>query len=114
SSVFSFSSRRRHTRSKRDWSSDVCSSDLVPVVEETGELIGIVTVDDVIDVLNDEAMQDFSGLAGVDVDEQYSSPWNSAKSRLPWLITLLFLGMGTSTLISQYEGMISEVATLSL
>ena len=86
----------------------------VPVVEETGELIGIVTVDDVIDVLNDEAMQDYSGLAGVDVDEQYSSPWNSAKSRLPWLITLLFLGMGTSTLISQYEGMISEVATLSL
>ncbi len=86
----------------------------VPVIEETGELIGIVTVDDVIDVLNDEAMQDYSGLAGVDVDEQYSSPWNSAKSRLPWLITLLFLGMGTSTLISQYESMISEVATLSL
>jgi len=86
----------------------------VPVVEETGELIGIVTVDDVIDVLNDEAMQDYSGLAGVDVDEQYSSPWNSAKSRLPWLITLLFLGMGTSTLISQYEDMIAEVATLSL
>lgn len=86
----------------------------VPVVEETGELIGIVTVDDVIDVLDDEAMQDYSGLAGVDVDEQYTSPWNSAKSRLPWLITLLFLGMGTSTLISQYEGMISEVATLSL
>jgi magnesium transporter len=86
----------------------------VPVVEETGELIGIVTVDDVIDVLDDEAMQDYSGLAGVDVDEQYTSPWASAKSRLPWLIILLFLGMGTSSLISNYEGMISEVSTLSL
>lgn len=86
----------------------------LPVTEETGELIGIITVDDIIDVLDDEATQDYSGLAGVDVDEQYVSPLQSAKSRLPWLITLLFLGMGTSTLIGRFEGMISEVATLSL
>ena len=86
----------------------------IPVVEETGELIGIVTVDDIIDVIDDEAMQDYSGLAGVDVDNQYESPLKSAKSRLPWLITLLFLGMGTSTLISQFEGMIAQVAILSV
>lgn len=86
----------------------------IPVVEATGELLGIITVDDILDVMDDEAMADYSGLAGVDVDEQYESPSKSAKSRLPWLITLLCLGMGTSSLISQFEGMISEVATLSL
>ncbi|MCZ0717738.1 magnesium transporter [Aerococcus kribbianus] len=86
----------------------------IPVIEETGELIGIVTVDDIIDVIDDEATQDYSGLAGVDVDEQYENPLKSSKSRLPWLITLLFLGMGTSTLISQFEDMIAEVAILSI
>lgn len=86
----------------------------LPVTEETGELIGIITVDDIIDVIDDEATSDYSGLAGVDVDEQYVNPIQSAKSRLPWLITLLFLGMGTSSLIGRFEGVISEVATLSL
>lgn len=86
----------------------------LPVTEETGELIGIITVDDVIDVIDDEATSDYSGLAGVDVDEQYVNPLISAKSRLPWLITLLFLGMGTSSLIGRFEDMITEIATLSL
>lgn len=86
----------------------------LPVTETTGELVGIVTVDDVLDVMDEEAAEDYSGLAGVDVDQVHESPVRAARSRLPWLITLLFLGMGTSTLISQFEGMISEVATLSL
>ncbi|AMC00063.1 magnesium transporter MgtE [Aerococcus urinaehominis] len=87
----------------------------LPITAETGQLVGIITVDDIIDVIDEEATSDYSGLAAVDVEEQQSfSPGQAAKSRLPWLITLLVLGMGTSTLIGRFEGMISEVATLSL
>lgn len=86
----------------------------IPVIEATGELLGIITVDDILDVMDEEAVADYSGLAGVSVDEPYQTPVKSAQSRLPWLITLLFLGMGTSTLIGHFEDMISEVATLSL
>lgn len=86
----------------------------VPVTEVTGELLGIVTVDDIIDIIDEEAASDYSGLAGVDVVTKHTSPAQAARSRLPWLITLLCLGIGTSTLISQFEDMIAEVATLSL
>lgn len=86
----------------------------VPVVDENNVLLGIITVDDIIDVIDEEAVSDFSGLAGVDVEEQSENPFVAASKRLPWLITLLFLGMGTSTLISQYEGLISDASILSV
>jgi Mg/Co/Ni transporter MgtE len=66
-------------------------------------LLGIVTVDDIIDVIDDEAASDYSGLAGVNVEEINENPVKAASRRLPWLITLLFLGMSTASLISHYE-----------
>lgn len=86
----------------------------IPVTEYTGELVGIITVDDILDVMDEEALEDYSGLAAVDVDEVHETSVQAAAGRLPWLITLLFLGMGTATLIGRFEGLISEVATLSL
>lgn len=86
----------------------------LPVVDENNVLLGIITVDDVMDVMHEEATSDYSGLAAVDVEEQTANPFRAAASRLPWLITLLFLGMGTSTLISRYEGLIADVAVLSI
>lgn len=85
----------------------------LPVVGFNRELLGIITVDDIIDIIQDEADSDYSGLAAVNVSEEHESPWSAAKSRLPWLITLLFLGMGTATLISQYEGLIEKASVLS-
>lgn len=85
----------------------------LPVIGFDRELLGIITVDDVIDVINDEAASDYSGLAAVNVDAEHETPWSAAKSRLPWLITLLFLGMGTATLISQYEELIETASVLS-
>lgn len=66
----------------------------VPVVDENNVLLGIITVDDIIDVIDEEAVSDFSGLAGVDVEEQSENPFVAASKRLPWLITLLFFGYG--------------------
>ena len=60
-----------------------------------------------------KAVSDFSGLAGVDVEEQSENPlWRHPSGCRGWL--LLFLGMGTSTLISQYEGLISDASILSV
>lgn len=86
----------------------------LPVIDENNILLGIITVDDIMDVMHEEATSDYSGLAAVDVDEVTNNPFEAAKKRLPWLITLLFLGMGTSSLISNYEGLISEAAILSV
>lgn len=79
----------------------------LPVTDYEGRLLGIVTVDDIIDVIDEEAVSDYSGLAGVNVDEVDEHPFKAAAKRLPWLITLLFLGIATASLISHYEDLVS-------
>jgi Mg2+ transporter (mgtE) len=86
----------------------------LPVVDDQQKLVGIVTVDDVIEVIDDEAQADYSGLAGVDVEDVSDNPLKAASKRLPWLITLLFLGMSTATLINHYEGLLSEASILAV
>ncbi|GGC77391.1 magnesium transporter [Enterococcus wangshanyuanii] len=86
----------------------------LPVTDYDDHLLGIVTVDDIIDVIDDEAASDYSGLAGVNVEEVSENPFKAASKRLPWLITLLFLGMSTATLISHYEELVSEASILAV
>ena len=86
----------------------------VPVTDYKNRMLGIVTVDDIIDVIDEEATADYSGLAGVDVEEVAENPFHAAKKRLPWLITLLFLGMSTATLIGHYESLVSEASILAV
>ncbi|MGX7148256.1 magnesium transporter [Enterococcus ureasiticus] len=86
----------------------------LPVTDYDDHLLGIVTVDDIIDVIDDEAASDYSGLAGVNIEEVSENPIKAASKRLPWLITLLFLGMSTATLISHYEELVSEASILAV
>ncbi|MDO1605153.1 magnesium transporter [Lactobacillus sp. YT155] len=87
----------------------------VPVVDHAHHMVGIITVDDVIEIIDDEAQSDYSGLAGVDVEESITdNPFKSASKRLPWLITLLFLGMITATLIGHFENLLSEASILAV
>lgn len=85
----------------------------LPVVDHDRRLIGVITVDDIVDVIDDEASEDYSGLAGVDVEDLSDSPVKASQTRLPWLMALLVLGLGTSTLISAFEGMLAEAAILA-
>lgn len=85
----------------------------IPVLDSDNRLVGIITVDDIVDVISEEAVEDYSGLAAVSVDDRHDTPWDAAKARLPWLIILLFLGLGTSSLIGIYEGLVAEVAVLA-
>jgi magnesium transporter len=87
----------------------------VPVVDFQRHLIGIITVDDILDVIDEEASEDYSKLAGIsDVDRPDTNPIVAAKKRLPWLIILLFLGMLTASLIGQFEDTLSKVTILSV
>lgn len=86
----------------------------LPVVDDQQKLVGIITVDDAIEVIDDEAQSDYSGLAGVDVDYVSENPFKAASKRLPWLITLLFLGMLTATLINHYEALLSTASILAV
>lgn len=86
----------------------------LPVTDNANHMIGIITIDDIVDVIDEEAASDYSGLAGVDVEVVDISPLQAAKKRLPWLIALLFLGMSTASLISHYEALVSQAAILAV
>lgn len=87
----------------------------LPVLDENKGMLGIITVDDIIDVIEEEASDDYSKLAGIsDSDDVTSSPLKAAKSRLPWLVILLFLGMLTANLMSLFEATLEQVALLSI
>lgn len=87
----------------------------LPVVDFQNHLLGIITVDDIIDVLDEEASDDYSKLAAVtDVDSHDPNPFSAAKKRLPWLIILLFLGMFTASLIGKFEDTLNKVAILAV
>jgi magnesium transporter len=87
----------------------------LPVVDFQDHLLGIITVDDIIDVLDEEASDDYSKLAAVsDMDTFDKGPFTAAKKRLPWLILLLFLGMLTANLIGQFEATLDQVALLAV
>ncbi|MBX8993540.1 MULTISPECIES: magnesium transporter [Staphylococcus] len=85
----------------------------MPVVDYQDHLLGIITIDDILDVMDEEASEDYSRLAGVsDVNAKHDSVFKTAGKRLPWLITLTFLSMITATLIGSFEDTLSKVALL--
>lgn len=87
----------------------------LPVIDFRGHLLGIITVDDIVDVIDEEASDDYSKLAAIsDVDSNDRGPFSAAKKRLPWLIILLFLGMFTASLIGRFEETLDKVAILAV
>ena len=86
----------------------------VPVVNDDNQIIGVITVDDVMDVLEEEATEDIFKLAGTSDEElEDDSPWQACKSRLPWLLITLCTGFITSTILkyfmAKFDGMIALV-----
>ncbi|WP_088005650.1 magnesium transporter [Indiicoccus explosivorum] len=87
----------------------------LPVVDFQNHLLGIITVDDVIDVMEEEASDDYSKLAAVSNMETFDrGPFTAAKKRLPWLVLLLFLGMVTANLMGLFEETLDQVALLAV
>jgi magnesium transporter len=87
----------------------------IPVVEESNKLVGIITVDDIIDVIKDEATEDLYRLAGVSGDERVFTPaGESLRKRLPWLGVNLVTAFIASAVVGLFEGSISQVAALAV
>lgn len=87
----------------------------LPVVDESGALSGVITYDDLMDVLEDEATEDIYRLANVsDADLTIESPISlSIRRRLPWLYLNALTAFLASWVISQFEGIIAQVALLA-
>lgn len=86
----------------------------LPVLSDDDMLLGIITVDDVIDVIDEAAISDYSGLAGVMVDDLPNNVFRSALQRLPWLMALMLLAIVTSTFISRYKDLLELHTMLSV
>ncbi|MDI9568226.1 MAG: magnesium transporter [Bacillota bacterium] len=90
----------------------------LPVVDENQRLVGIVTVDDVIDVLEDEATEDFSRLAAIEgiteVSDLRVPAYQAAFKRLPWLVLLMFFGFISGNIIARFEKTLEAVAILAI
>jgi len=86
----------------------------VPVVDETNRLVGIVTVDDVIDIFREEATEDILKMAGVGEEfVETQSVIRSTRIRLPWLFASCIGGIIAFFIISHFEGSIKKLAYLA-
>ena len=86
----------------------------MPVVDENNKILGIVTVDDIVEVMQEETTEDIHRLGGVDEEEKVDgSLRNSIKSRLPWLIVNLITAILAASVVGAFEGTISQVVTLA-
>jgi magnesium transporter len=87
----------------------------IPVVEEENKLVGVITVDDVIDVIKDEATEDIYRLAGVAGDERaFTPPRESLRKRLPWLTVNLGTAFLAAFVVGLFEETIDRVVALAV
>ena len=87
----------------------------LPVVDKEGRLVGIVTVDDIIDVMEQETTEDFEKMAGIlPSDKPYSrtSTVEMCKNRIPWLLFLMLSATFTSMILTTFEDMLAVQAGL--
>ncbi|WP_291967230.1 magnesium transporter [Maribacter sp.] len=87
----------------------------IPVVDEIGRLVGRITIDDIVDVIKEEAERDYQMAAGISQDvEADDSIWDLTRARLPWLILGLFGGAGAALIMGGFEEMFREYTVLFL
>ncbi len=89
----------------------------LPVVDSEGVLVGIVTVDDIMDVAEEEATEDIQlGAAVAPLESRYSvtSPFKLFRKRIVWLLVLIFVNLISAGVISSYEDYLLEFITLAL
>jgi magnesium transporter len=87
----------------------------IPVVDAENKLVGVITVDDVIDVIKDEATEDVYRLAGLASDDRvFTTPLESLRKRLPWLLVNLVTAFIAASVVKLFEGTIGLVTSLAV
>ena len=88
----------------------------VPVVDSDGVLLGVVTMDDVLDVAEEETTEDFQKVAAVTplkVSYRHASVWSLYRKRIPWLVALVLVNLATSGVIAAYEQTLASAIALA-
>ena len=86
------------------------SEDSIPVLDSDNKLLGVLTSQDVMQLVDDEMGDDYAKLAGLASEEDLNEPMGrSIHKRLPWLIILLFLGMVVSSVVGAFEGVVAQL-----
>lgn len=84
------------------------AEDSIPVLTDEGKLIGVITSQDIVEVVDDEMSDDYAKLGGLTAEEDLNEKtFVSVKKRLPWLIILLFLGIGVSSVVGMFETVVA-------
>ncbi|MBW2631144.1 MAG: magnesium transporter [Deltaproteobacteria bacterium] len=87
----------------------------LPVVDHAGRLLGRITVDDVVDVMEEETSEDIYRIAGLDEDDSiFNEPVQSVKKRLPWLYLNLLTALASALVIGFFENTIQMVIALAV
>ncbi len=89
------------------------SEDSIPVLDNDNKLLGVITAQSLIEVVDDEISEDYAMLAGLTAEEDLSEPLKeSMKKRLPWLLVLLGLGLVVSGVVGVFERVVSQLTLI--
>lgn len=84
------------------------AEDSIPVLDGEKKLLGVITSDDMVEIIDSEMTDDYAKLAGLTEEEDLTETTRqSMRKRLPWLIALLFLGMLVSSVVGVFEGVVA-------
>lgn len=84
------------------------AEDSLPVIDDEKRLVGVITAEELVEIIDREADDDYAKLAGLTAKEDLSeTALQSMRKRLPWLIVLLFLGMLVSSVVGAFEGIVA-------
>ena len=83
------------------------SEDSIPVLDSDNRLLGVITAHDIVEVVDEELGEDYARLAGLTAEEDLNEPLlHSMGKRIPWLVVLLFLGLGVSAVVGLFEDVV--------
>ncbi len=86
------------------------SEDSIPVLGDDNRLLGVITAQDIVEVVDEELGEDYAKFAGLTEEEDLQEPLlMSMRKRIPWLLVLLVLGMGVSGVVGLFEGVVDAL-----
>ena len=89
------------------------AEDSIPVLDQEHHIIGVITAQDLVEAVDDEMGEDYAQLAGLTTEEDLDeSVGQSMKKRLPWLLILLCLGLGVSTVAGMFERVMKQLTLI--
>ena len=86
----------------------------VGVVDESRRLVGVLTIDDIVDVIHEEADEDIKLLAGVGDEDISDTTFDTVRSRVPWLVINLFTAVAVSFVIGLFDATIEQMVSLAV